>query len=265
MSYDSVADTYQRVAVPWFAALADDLIAAAKLRPGEHVLDVGTGTGLAGQAARRNEPSVWMVGVDPSSRMLLLVPRGALAAAVAAVAPGLPFATSSFDAVVANLSVSHIGDHVAGARDIARVLRPGGRFACTAWSTPEPDGPGNVRAEADQIVADIRANSDMDLSPPDDAVPWEDWLRDPDHLRRLLADANFDPVHVTPHRSTWTFTIGGFLSGWGSRSRYLRHSAGEERWQQFIDDASAALKARFGDHIDIINVAWIAVGYTESG
>lgn len=261
MSYDSVADTYERVAVPWFAALADDLIEAAQLRSGERVLDVGTGTGLAARAARNSEAALWIVGVDPSSAMLSKVPTGTLSAGVGAIAPGLPFAAASFDAVVANLALSHFADHAGGVRDIARVLRPGGRFACTAWRAAEPDGAGNVRAEADQIVADVRAAHGLDLTPPDNAVPWEQWLKEPDNVRALLGGAGLNPVDIATHRSSWPFAIDEFLSGWGANSRYIRHAAGADRWRSFVDDAAAELHKRFGDRIEIISVAWIAVGH----
>jgi hypothetical protein len=46
MSYDSVAQLYQRVAVPLFSPIATDLIAAVRLTSGETLLDLGTGTGL---------------------------------------------------------------------------------------------------------------------------------------------------------------------------------------------------------------------------
>jgi SAM-dependent methyltransferase len=263
LSYDSVADTYERVAVPWFTALANDLITTVDLRRGERVLDVGTGTALAARAALNAQPTVAVVGVDPSVGMLTKHPTKSFVP-VAAMAPGLPFPSASFDAAIANLSVSHLPDHSAGVTDIARVLRPGGRFACTAWAAAEPDGPGNERAEADQIVDTVRNELGLNATPPAEAAPWEEWLKDPDRLHALFADAGFGPVHVTKHRSPWTLTIDEFMSGWGSRGRYLRATAGERRWRQYVEQASASLRDRFDDHIDITNVAWIALGHTPA-
>jgi SAM-dependent methyltransferase len=107
LSYDSVADTYERVAVPWFTALARDLVAAVRAQPGERLLDIGTGTGLAAIAALTTEATVTAVGVDPSRGMLAKVDSARIAR-VSAMAPGLPFPPASFDAAIANLCVSHL-------------------------------------------------------------------------------------------------------------------------------------------------------------
>jgi SAM-dependent methyltransferase len=259
LSYDSVADTYERVAVPWFTALAKDLAAAVQPQPGERLLDVGTGTGLAASAVLDTEPTVTAVGVDPSPGMLAKV-DGTRITRVAAMAPGLPFPSASFDAAIANLCVSHLPDPAAGVAEIAAVIRPGGRFGCTAWGTVDDDRPGCPRGDANRILEQIRAKLGLDLTPPVQAAPWEDWLKDPTNLHRLLTDAGFDPVEVSPHRSPWTFTIGEFLSGWGSEARYRRHAAGEARWRAYVDEASAALRDAVGERIEITNSVWIAVG-----
>src|SRR3972149_880572 len=50
-SYDNVAETYERVHAPRFAEVARDLASLAGAGPGARVLDVGTGTGVAAEAA----------------------------------------------------------------------------------------------------------------------------------------------------------------------------------------------------------------------
>ena len=127
-TYDSVVDAYDEAAVPRFAAPARELVAAIAPRAGACVLDVGTGTGLAGQIAREAVGSEGFVaGVDPSVPMLeRAATRGV--SVVAAVFPGLPFADGVFDAAIANLVLSHLGDYERGLADAVRVLRAGGRF-----------------------------------------------------------------------------------------------------------------------------------------
>ena len=140
-SYDSVAETYERVAVPSFEPMADDLVAALGAAPGDRVLDVGTGTGLVAALAGAALGSDGVViGLDPSVGMLRIArdDRGALA--VAGMAPGLPFPERCFDVVVANLVLSHLPDLAAGLADLARVLRRGGRLGATAWG-PTPTAP----------------------------------------------------------------------------------------------------------------------------
>src|SRR5262245_48283486 len=102
LSYDSVAAAYEAVAVPKFVPLARDLVAALAPSPHELVLDVGTGTGLIARTITSAEPLARVVGVDPSRAMLAVAHATAgHIAAIAALAPGLPFRDGSFDAAVA--------------------------------------------------------------------------------------------------------------------------------------------------------------------
>jgi len=257
LSYDSVADTYEQVAVPWFTALARDLVAAVDPQPNEIVLDVGTGTGLVAATVRRLEPTAVAVGIDPSAGMLAVARSRNRVTPVAAMAPGLPLRDGVFDAVAANLVLSHLPDHTAGLADIVRVLRRGGRLGCTAWAPSPPTRFDNVRPEADQVVDAIREELGLDADPPTEAAPWEEWFHDPDHLRTALMGAGLTEPRVEPREYRWTFRVADFLSGWGSRGRYMRFTAGEPRWHEFVRRASAALHARYGDEIAVVNLAWI--------
>lgn len=52
-----------------------------------------------------------------------------------AALPELPFEDGTFDAVVGNFVINHVGDPVAALEEL-RVLRPGGRVALTCWRMP---------------------------------------------------------------------------------------------------------------------------------
>jgi SAM-dependent methyltransferase len=49
----------------------------------------------------------------------------------------IPAETAAFDAVLASLSIMYVIDRAAAAQEIARVLRPGGRFVASVWAGPE--------------------------------------------------------------------------------------------------------------------------------
>ncbi len=120
----------------WRRALVDEVAPKA----GERVLDVATGTGMvAAELRRRADCSV--VGVDQSAEML-----GAAKARFAGENSGvelvqgqaeqLPFADASFDAVTFTYLLRYVDDPAATMRELARVVRPGGRVASLEFGVP---------------------------------------------------------------------------------------------------------------------------------
>lgn len=106
----------------------------AGVRDGESVLDVGCGTGSLLLAVLDAAPGARVTGLDPDSRALELAARklrrtrrkGTL---VRGFADRLPADDGSLDHVVSSMALHHVPDdeHPAFAREVARVLRPGGK------------------------------------------------------------------------------------------------------------------------------------------
>jgi SAM-dependent methyltransferase len=116
------------------------------LRAGDRVLDLGCGGGRhAFEAARRGAHVVAVdlaVGELAEVRTVLAgmvadgdVPADATCAAVGADALHLPFSDATFDRIIASEVMEHIGDDQQAARELARVLKPGGILAVPvpAW------------------------------------------------------------------------------------------------------------------------------------
>src|SRR6056297_1875705 len=103
-------------------------LAEAELAGYERVLDVGCGDG---QISRLLAAAGAMVaGVDPTwNQVRVAAERGGGPVYARAGATPLPFADSTFDAAVACLVFEHIDDADGAIAEVARVLRPGGRFA----------------------------------------------------------------------------------------------------------------------------------------
>lgn len=103
-------------------------LAAAELDGAQRVLDVGCGDGQISRLAVRGGAG-FVVGIDPTWNQVS-VARGRNGGAVfaRAGAAGLPFSDGVFDAVVACLVFEHIRDVDEAIAEVARVLRPGGRF-----------------------------------------------------------------------------------------------------------------------------------------
>jgi ubiquinone/menaquinone biosynthesis C-methylase UbiE len=115
--------------------LRERFLELAHLQPGESVLDVGCGTGtLAIAAARRVGPSGSVDGIDASPQMVVRARWKAARAGLkpafqVAVVERLPFADNRFDLVLSTLMLHHLpkATRQECAREISRVLKPGGR------------------------------------------------------------------------------------------------------------------------------------------
>jgi SAM-dependent methyltransferase len=259
-SYDSVAETYERVAVPWFEPMADDLVAALGAAPGDRILDVGTGTGLvAALAGAALGTDGVVIGLDPSVGMLRTARDHRGVVAVVGMAPGLPFPERCFDVVAANLVLSHLPDLAAGLTDLARVLRRRGRLGATAWG-PSPADAEEQGTEADAIVGSVRQACGLPGEAPVKGAPWEEVLRDGDELHRAFGRAGLHDVALTLRTYRHRFRVDEYVSGWGGLGRYLRSEAGEQRWRAFSDQAAAALHDRLGNGIVSVKQAWVATG-----
>ena len=104
------------------------------LRPGETVLDLGSGPGLdALLAAKQVGPTGRVIGVDMTQEMLARARATATRAGAANVEfregrlEALPVADASVDAITSNCVINLVPDKAAVFREVARVLRPGGR------------------------------------------------------------------------------------------------------------------------------------------
>jgi SAM-dependent methyltransferase len=103
-------------------------LAARHLTGATSVLDVGAGEGQVARLAAATG-AARVVGADPSWAQLAVArERSGGPSYARAAASALPFASASFDAVVACLVFEHIDDADGALAEVGRLLRPGGRF-----------------------------------------------------------------------------------------------------------------------------------------
>jgi demethylmenaquinone methyltransferase/2-methoxy-6-polyprenyl-1,4-benzoquinol methylase len=133
-SYDRVATMLSLGQDPRWRRAAVDAIAA---RPTDRVLDVATGTGMVAQALH-DRYGCAVVGVDQSADMLRMARSrpGVYESIVEARAEKLPFPDAAFDHLTFTYLLRYVDDPAATMRELARVVKPGGRVAMVEFGLP---------------------------------------------------------------------------------------------------------------------------------
>ncbi|MGW1292764.1 class I SAM-dependent methyltransferase [Streptomyces sp. NPDC002533] len=174
---EAYADTYARLCAHSSAALLD----AAEAGPGTRVLDVGCGSGTVSAAAVARGASVYAADADPG---MAAATRRAVPAATAHIArlPELPYVNDTFDAVVGNFVLNHVGRPLAALAELRRITRPGGRVAVTIWRSP--GAPGQTLIGRAAQAAGLTRPAWLPALAPEDDFP-----RTPEGLAALLEAA----------------------------------------------------------------------------
>ena len=225
-SYERIAET--------FAAIHDRVVAVLAIEPGARVLDVACGTG--GVALRAARAGADVVGIDISADQLGKA-RGAAEAEGLAIrfdegdCQELPYGDTEFGAVASAFGAIFAPDHRRVADELARVCRPGGRLALTAWPKDE--------------WSDVNERAGRVFPPSPDA---RDWATE-GHVRALLGDA----FELELQTGEWR----------------IEADSGEELWElastsmpplrSWLDEQTEAVRAR----AEQVYLAYLAPGVLE--
>ena len=213
-SYDEVAEAYERVHAPRLAEVARDLVGFAEIGAGADVLDVGTGTGVAAQAAA--DAGARAVGIDPSIGMLEVGRRERHSIPfVAADTIDLPFRDGAFDAVTGNFVLSHFRRYETALFDMMRVLKPGGRVALTSWSDVKDD----LQATWSEMLEPVWAA----------AAPWHAKFTERQAVEQALIDAKLRHVRTEKRRFQFQYSQADYLAGqeiWAT-GRFVKEMLGD--------------------------------------
>jgi len=124
-----------------FGPFAEDLVRRVPAGLRGDALEIACGTGIVTRRLRaRLDPSARLVATDIAPAMLDYARQHHPGLAIEwqqADGMQLPFAAASFDLVVCGFGVMFLPDPVQGVREVARVLRPGGRFVFNVWDEIE--------------------------------------------------------------------------------------------------------------------------------
>ena len=219
-------------------------LAAAAIREGDRVLDVGCGTGRATRDAARVAVNGSALGVDLSSQMIALARATADAEGLRNVefrqadAQIHPFESGAFDAVISRMGSMFFGDPHAAFTNLHRALRPDGRLTLLTWQ----DVADNEWLT--QFRSALAVGRDLPSPPPDAPSPFA--LADPDRVRAILGAAGFtdisfeslhEPMSFGPDADD-AFDFVSELTGW------MRNGLDDED----RDAALAALRTTIAEH-----------------
>jgi len=237
--------------------LVEPLLDAARVGTGTRTLDLASGPGYVAAAAAERGASV--TGVDVAAAMVSFA--GGLHPGIEflqADVHQLPFADASFDALVANFLILHLGRPEVAAAEFARVLRDGGRLALTAW-----DLPGRARF----LGVFLDAVAEAGARPPEDIPTGPDFFRFSvdGELDTLLREQGLEDRVVTTISFTHTVASAddlwnGLLGGTVRTSALIQRQS--EEVQQRIRAAFNRLVEpyRRGDALELPVSAKLAAG-----
>lgn len=132
----SAADVYEEFYIPAiFQEWVERVSNAAKIEPGQHVLDIACGTGVLSRGiAERVQPDGSVIGLDLNEGMLDVAKRKSPEIEWhLGSAESLPFANESFDAVASQFGLMSFENPVASLNEMWRVTKPGGNLAVAVW------------------------------------------------------------------------------------------------------------------------------------
>lgn len=210
-AWDRIAPGYDRTNTRTQMWLGHESLCRAGIRAGMRFLDVAAGSGALSIPAARMGAQV--LATDQSAVMLELLQARARQEGLSIetrVMDGhaLELADDSFDMAGSQFGVMLFPDMPRGIREMARVVRPGGRVLMTVYGDPHRI---DFLAFFMKAIQSVRPDFE---GPPMDPPPLPFQLSDPERLRRELAAAGLKEVTVETITETTEFKTGMELWDW---------------------------------------------------
>jgi ubiquinone/menaquinone biosynthesis C-methylase UbiE len=195
----AAAEAYEERFVPaMFAEWAELLVAEAGVEPGQRVLDVACGTGIAARRAADIVGASSVTGLDINEAMLTVAARVRPDITwLPGDAAALPFSDMEFDAVLCQMALMFFPDPLAAVREMRRVVSDGGTITAAVPAQLEEQPAYGPFVE----LVGRRAGTDA-LSLLD--TYWA--CGDADRMRQLFHEARLTVTSLRSHSGTARYT-----------------------------------------------------------
>ncbi|HWO57878.1 MAG TPA: class I SAM-dependent methyltransferase [bacterium] len=176
--------------------VTERMLELARIKGGQHILDLACGTGEPALAAAGRIDGGRVVALDFVEEMLDFAREKAAARRLTNIefqrtdAEALRFANDSFDAVTMRFGLMFLPDPLACAQKAYRVLKPGGRFVAACWADPKDN------RWASMPMRIIRRELNLETPPP--GSPGLFAFADRSRFESVLHEAGFHHVSVEP-------------------------------------------------------------------
>ncbi len=178
---------WDQLMMDFLKPMGDEIIRFLQLKPSDQVLDIAAGTGEPGLTIAQQCPQGKVIVTDLSEGMLAVARENAanrgiqnLETLICDVCE-LPFDNNTFDAISCRFGFMFFPDMQLAAKEMYRVLKPGGKVATSVWYSPEknfwvtaiggtinrnmnlpippPEAPGMFRCAKNALIADLFRNA----------------------------------------------------------------------------------------------------------
>ena len=239
------AQAYEDLFVPaLFAQWAPSLVDCARARPGQRVLDVACGTGVAARAAKAVVGTTGSVcGLDLNPAMLEVARRNDEGIEwCEGDAQQLPFADAEFDVVLCQSALFFFPHPREAVHEMARVTAPGGWVALQTYASLEHQ-PG-YRRFVDVVVAHS--------GPEARGLFGTYWSQgDLDALADLMESAGLDVVETRSRLGTVAFPSVDAIVHTEIQATPLANSIGDEAYKEIVSATRLALREYVGPNGEV--------------
>ncbi|NMG19211.1 class I SAM-dependent methyltransferase [Brasilonema bromeliae] len=244
-----IADLYSRRSQTydnsdWHTQIAHRLVEYAQISPGQHVLDIATGTGMVAiEAAQIVRPEGRVVGVDISTGMLEVAKQKVEGLSFEHVefqladAEALNFPANSFDRVLCSSALIWMADIPAALRQWMRFLKPGGLIGFHAFAQTAFVGGVVVQKVVEKYGVSLAFNK------PTGTV---------EKCQNLLQQAGFEAIEIQPEQYGSYISLEQAKGMWTGNS-HVAPGQFPNPVSQLSSELLAQVKAEFETELEALN------------